>query len=206
MTHYERLGVKRTADRDEIRAAYLDLVREHHPDHKSDGSREVIQEINEAWRILGNENRRRVYDEEIGGSARPTYALESLSRQPMPRAEPFEDAEGLILLFRRAIIVLAIVAASAIVIASAVASGGESPTQTTVPRPNIGEGIAGGDCVDIAEGPSLIERSCSATADGRVVAAFEGQGSCPSDDHRAVQLKNGVVVCLDDVVGSTSTS
>lgn len=38
MDHYQVLGVSPQADRDEIRAAYLQLMRAHHPDHRPDSN------------------------------------------------------------------------------------------------------------------------------------------------------------------------
>ena len=65
MTHYEVLGVARTAPVDEIRQAYLRLAREHHPDRHGDPER--MQAVNAAWRELSDVTRRRRYDELLDG-------------------------------------------------------------------------------------------------------------------------------------------
>lgn len=69
MTHYEVLGVARTASAAEIRRAYLELARRHHPDfHGGDSpaaqeaARRRMQEVNAAWHVLGDPARRRAYD------------------------------------------------------------------------------------------------------------------------------------------------
>ena len=72
MTHYDVLGVSRAAGAAELRTAYLRLVREHHPDRHA-GSPPAVREaaenrmrsINEAWRELGDPERRRRYDDQI---------------------------------------------------------------------------------------------------------------------------------------------
>jgi curved DNA-binding protein CbpA len=63
--HYSVLGVKRTADRATIRAAYRALARQSHPDLGGDEDR--MARINEAWRVLGDPASRAEYD-------RPTAA------------------------------------------------------------------------------------------------------------------------------------
>lgn len=67
-TPYEVLGVAPTASADEIRRAYLALARASHPDlQRQDGrgaAEERMRRINAAWAILGDEARRRRYDEE----------------------------------------------------------------------------------------------------------------------------------------------
>ena len=60
--HYQRLGVLPNASPEEIRAAYRQLARVHHPDkHNGQTSIEML-EINEAWRILSDPVLRYNYD------------------------------------------------------------------------------------------------------------------------------------------------
>ncbi len=63
--YYETLGVTETASQDEIKKAYRKLVTEHHPD-KNGGSKESedkFKEIAEAYETLGNETKRKAYDD-----------------------------------------------------------------------------------------------------------------------------------------------
>lgn len=61
--YYDVLGVSRSADAKEIRRAYRRLAREYHPDvNKSDEAEERFKEINEAFEVLGNDERRAAYD------------------------------------------------------------------------------------------------------------------------------------------------
>ncbi len=65
--HYKVLGVSPEADAAVIRAAYLALVRKHHPDGASPIDRAAAEqrtkEINAAFAVIGDEARRSKYDE-----------------------------------------------------------------------------------------------------------------------------------------------
>lgn len=62
--YYEVLGVGREASEDEIRKAFRGLARKHHPDVAEDKStaEEKFKEINEAYQVLGDTEKRRKYD------------------------------------------------------------------------------------------------------------------------------------------------
>jgi molecular chaperone DnaJ len=62
--HYEVLGVSRGASQEEIKAAFRKLAAQHHPD-KNPGDDEAavrFKEINAAYQVLGDPNRRMMYD------------------------------------------------------------------------------------------------------------------------------------------------
>src|SRR5438067_3075183 len=64
--YYETLGVSKTASQDEIRKAFRKLARQHHPDmakEKDKKSAEAkFKEINEAYEVLGDSEKRKKYD------------------------------------------------------------------------------------------------------------------------------------------------
>lgn len=67
MNHYEVLKVADTATADEVRAAYLRLVQQYHPDRHvgqsiSDADREYFKQIQDAYDTLYDEKRRAEYD------------------------------------------------------------------------------------------------------------------------------------------------
>src|SRR3954454_2078021 len=63
--YYSALGVAKTASQKEIKAAYRKLARKHHPDvNQGDTSAEGrFKEINEAYEVLGDPDKRKKYDE-----------------------------------------------------------------------------------------------------------------------------------------------
>src|SRR2546423_11745673 len=61
--YYSTLGVKRDATADQIQAAYRKLARKHHPDvDKSSDAEEKFKQINEAYEVLRDPEKRRKYD------------------------------------------------------------------------------------------------------------------------------------------------
>src|SRR5512138_3617941 len=63
--YYQTLGVGKTATDKEIKQAYRKLARKHHPDVNpgDKGAESKFKEINEAYEVLGDPERRRKYDE-----------------------------------------------------------------------------------------------------------------------------------------------
>lgn len=59
--YYKTLGVSRSATEDEIKKAYRKLARTHHPD--AGGSEEKFKEINEAYEVLSDAKKRKLYDQ-----------------------------------------------------------------------------------------------------------------------------------------------
>ena len=62
--YYEILGIEKDADIDEIKRKYKKLAFEYHPDRNSDdeSALERFKEVNEAYQILSDENKRAQYD------------------------------------------------------------------------------------------------------------------------------------------------
>jgi len=60
--YYITLGVPRNAAQEEIKQAFRTLAHQYHPD-KPGGSEEQFKEINEAYQILGDVQKRATYDQ-----------------------------------------------------------------------------------------------------------------------------------------------
>ena len=61
--YYEILGVERSASNDDLKAAFRRLARQYHPDvNKSPDAEERFKEINEAYAVLSDADRRAAYD------------------------------------------------------------------------------------------------------------------------------------------------
>jgi DnaJ-class molecular chaperone len=60
MDYYSILGVDRSADQNQIKKAYRELVKKHHPDQGGDA--EQFKQINEAYETLKDPDRRSHYD------------------------------------------------------------------------------------------------------------------------------------------------
>jgi len=78
--YYETLGVSKTATQEEIRKAFRSLARQHHPDVAKPKDKKTAEakfkEINEAYEVLGDPDKRKKYDTlgadwERGGAHQP---------------------------------------------------------------------------------------------------------------------------------------
>lgn len=78
-TYYEVLGVAPHAGHDEIRRAYRVLAQRHHPDANPDATAADMAEINAAWEVLGEPERRRAYDLAIGVTPRPRLHFDGVT-------------------------------------------------------------------------------------------------------------------------------
>lgn len=71
--YYQVLGVKKDASKEEIRRAFRKLAAKHHPDRNlgDDGAEERFKELNEAYTVLSDGDKRKLYDT-YGRSGGPT--------------------------------------------------------------------------------------------------------------------------------------
>src|SRR5476651_2368699 len=105
--YYESLGVPRTASADELKKSYRKLARQYHPDVAKDKkkSEEKFKEINKAYEVLSDADKRKKYDElganwKQGAEFRPPPGYGNASRGQTfrgggPGAQEFEfDGTG----------------------------------------------------------------------------------------------------------------
>src|SRR5919106_5774929 len=90
--YYQTLGVAKNASEKELKQAYRKLARKHHPDVNpgDKGSEAKFKEINEAYEVLGDPEKRRKYDE-LGANWR-MYEQAQQQGQGFPGGSPFGGA------------------------------------------------------------------------------------------------------------------
>lgn len=91
--YYQVLGVSRTASDDDIRKAFRKLARQYHPDVAKDKkvAEEKFKEINEAYEVLSDAQKRKKYDElgpnwKQGAEFRPPPGWEGMRGQRAGRS------------------------------------------------------------------------------------------------------------------------
>ncbi len=89
--HYAALGVRSDADAAEIRRAWIRAARANHPDRRGKVSEEQtkrsdrrMRAVNEAWRVLGRVESRRVYDQERAAATPQPSASSSAATHAGP--------------------------------------------------------------------------------------------------------------------------
>ncbi|ORZ09357.1 hypothetical protein BCR41DRAFT_358584 [Lobosporangium transversale] len=96
--HYEQLGLRKDATKQEIKSQFYKLSKLHHPDkNDSAESRKQFLSINEAYSVLGNERQRRDYDLTLLDGSGSLYSSSSSSERDTPnrgtlRRTPFRHS------------------------------------------------------------------------------------------------------------------
>lgn len=79
MTYYDILEVRNTASNEVIKAAYRTLAQKYHPDKNSSiDTQEKMREINVAYDVLSDEEKRKKYDNDLKGHSTQTEREEDL--------------------------------------------------------------------------------------------------------------------------------
>ena len=173
-TLYDILGVQPGASASEVRTAYREAARRHHPDRR--GSANAMAAVNEAWHVLGHPERRRQYDLSLSGpvAAAPSAAS---SRPPSARpvAEPPVEPARFPWRFMGALALLGV----GFVVLGVVTAGDPKPAVVdNLLRP--------GDCVVFEANGDAAERLCTEPHDGVVEVLLADGGRCPdgTEPHR----------------------
>src|ERR1041385_5766323 len=99
--YYKILGVSKTASEDEIRKAFRKLARQYHPDVAGNkaGAEDKFKEINEAYEVLSDPEKRKKYDtyganwNQPGGGFRPPHGWGGRGRLGGRGAQGMPDFE-----------------------------------------------------------------------------------------------------------------
>jgi DnaJ-class molecular chaperone len=85
VNYYHILGVSYHASFSEIKEAYRKKVQEVHPD-KKDGNAELFKRVKEAYEVLKNSEKRKIYDERLFKPAPTGQTQQATSFQTGPKA------------------------------------------------------------------------------------------------------------------------
>ena len=176
-THYDVLGVRPDASLEELRRAYYDRARQLHPDGlvetRDDGgdTGRLMQDVNEAWRVLRDPASRAAYDESLRAAPPPVRARPAPRVVDPDRAYPRRAARPgdlSVALVRAVPWIAVLVVLGAIFVFTAFARN-ESSSDDVIGR-----------CIDASAGGTPTRVACDQPNDGRVVLVVERQNRCPS--------------------------
>lgn len=210
--HYRTLGVAPAATRDEIRRAYLALARRHHPDRLDEGDTTGgaaegsarMAAVNEAWRILGDEDERAAYDRgrhsERRVQARPAPAGPPrwVDAPPVDMDEPAPDTiSGTPV--QLALRVLPWVVIVLVILGLFVFTAYAGPDDDSDEQP-----VGLGSCVR-SDGEQLIVVACDRVNDGRIVEILPLGRECSDPDTRRLRRPGPPgTLCLETTLNTRS--
>ena len=197
-THYDTLGVAPGASPAQLRRAYLERARLLHPDRYVDAStgdraaaQRRMQEVNEAWRVLGNPLRRRRYDHELTSAPAPRAGAYRPTAEPEYHLVEDEPVDGPVQLIRGLPWVLILIVLGAIFVFTAYATAPEKRDPT-----------ADGECIVVRSGPVVLDGECDVAGARHVDSRVVGSDPCPPGTERLQPVDSAWAWCLEVASGS----
>jgi curved DNA-binding protein CbpA len=214
VSYYEVLGVSPSASPEDIRYAYRQRARALHPDRQRDPAQvrqgepepslRAMQVINEAWRVLGDRERRSAYDHLLAGG-RPSASGEPRFGDPrFGGAQPGHPAEQDLARMGSAVTDLGVSLArglpwvavlailGAIFVFTAFAGGSSDVSDVRSASDLVGS------CVQLERGGVVNQVPCEGPSDGRVDLVAVRASLCP-DEADVVRLASQESwLCLRD--------
>ena len=202
-SHYQRLGVRPSASTEEIRQAYRTLARRLHPDRLQAATaaeqrlaERRMREVNEAWSVLRDPQRRRAYDAERAATRRAPSTRPARPAAAVAVADADEDLVDVLPpmgrvtagLFRHLPWVVLVVVLGTIFVATAYAGGGDDdPAESPA---------AGRRCVDVAPGPTTTVVDCAGPHELEIVVRVDELTQCPEGTERRRLATDGLLDCV----------
>ncbi len=199
MDPFKILGVSETADLDEIRTAYRSKARKYHPDsyggQAPPEASTKMSELNAAF-VEAKEQIRQGKDSQTV-QVDPEFLTRDRLYQTAQDAEYAQATSSRRMFVAVPLVVLGLMIVGVVVLGiitnSQPVPGAEAPADGI-----IGSGIELGDCVNVIQGPTLLEVTCSPNVDGVVVGArlARDDSPCIIGTSYEVTLGTGVRACL----------
>jgi hypothetical protein len=202
VNHYQRLGAPETATTAELRDAYRRAARTAHPDRNGSGSGDLMAEVNEAWRVLGDPRQRDRYDEalraERGVGPAPTRSSATSTSAASSSPEPaLLVPTGIPARFPwRFLLSMAVLGIVAVLVGSML---------TKPALPGTPDGLLrAGDCVAL-EQLEAREVSCAGAHDAVVRSLIPFDQVCPTDTESYRDRQGMGTACVVRVEGATAS-
>lgn len=201
---YGVLGVATDATTDQIRRAYHRRARDLHPDHRQDlvggaaaAAERSMQDVNEAWRVLGDPTRKASFDRQQRGEPAQTALAEEDEWAPPDFDDEAPVVGPVAASALRGIPWLLVIGILVVIfVFTAYAAGTSRQSDPDVETPGAVPTIEVDDCVRLLGRNGLEITACDGSTDAVVVAKLSVGRPCPRGSSAVYLPDERVNVCL----------